>query len=91
MHTEFLLDLKNKEYKVLTTAYECDALIITLFLSSEKILPDGNVVKQPFYARTNEIDVLDPNFHIIVINTLEERVANKHVERSNWQLVGYLF
>ena len=88
IHIEFLIDFKNKESEVITTAYDCDALIITLFSSNEKILPDRNLVKETFYVRTNEIDLRDPNLHRIVIDTQREIVANKHVDGSNWTHVS---
>ena len=47
-HTEFLIDLKIKELALLTTAYDCGALLITLVLNSETDLADGNVLKVTF-------------------------------------------
>ena len=73
MQTEFLIDFKNEEFEVLlTTAYKYDALMINIFLRSEKVLPDGSLGKDIFYARTDKIDVRDHNFCKTVIYIPEE-------------------
>ena len=55
--------IKEKEFETLITSHDCDAVVIILFLRTDKNVGDRNLDKKTFYARSDRIDVRDPNFH----------------------------
>ena len=42
-HLDFIQDFRKEEFQILTTKCECDSLVISLKLKSEKVLADGSL------------------------------------------------